>query len=85
MLPSILGLSQKSCNVIVCKYLKVPAPKNLLVERHLKPLAKKLNVKTKSKDKNWMIIDIAKELLRRKQVVLDCSSYRDVLPENVRC
>lgn len=62
------NLTQKSCNVIVCKFLKVPLPKNLQFKSHLKPLVKELKLKTRGKDKNRLITDIIKELVPSNHV-----------------
>jgi hypothetical protein len=79
---NINNLSQKSCNVIACKFLKVATESNLLLEGHLRPLAKELKLKLRGKDKKWIITDIAKELLKRGRVKIS-GPLKNITPDRV--
>lgn len=78
-----MASTKKSCNVIMTKFLQVPTAKNLLIEGHLKLLAKDMKIRAKGKDKNWLI-DLAKELISTKRVSLvESCNPSDIIPEDV--
>ena len=63
----------------MAKYLNV---QKASVNSHLKPLAHKLGLTYKGKDKIWLVTDIAMELITRKKVTI-LSKCSEVAPEDV--
>ena len=75
-------MTQKSSEVIVAKYCKRGNAKELLLAKDLRPLARELRINYKGKDKGWLIIDIAKQLMETNRVEvtgrLSCITREDV-------
>ena len=65
-----VGISQESSKIMVAKYLNIPFIQKTSVNSHLKPLAHKLGMIYKGKDKNWLVTDIAMELTSMKKIAI---------------
>ena len=64
-------LSQRSSNAVVAAVLKLPTISMALMDKHLRPMAKLLGVpRYASKDKNWLVVELASRLVARKWVAL---------------
>lgn len=70
------SLSQKSCNIIVTKYLKIPSIEQVNVKVHLQPHSKELGINNRGKDKNWIVSDIAQGLINSGRVSILKTCWR---------
>ena len=64
-------MSQRSSNIVVAAALKLPNITAALMDKHLRPMARALGMpKYSAKDKNWLIVDLARLLILKKWVTV---------------